>query len=99
MGTLAITFRFKDDGDREERYESFMKYFEGKKTWEETTSFVLLDSELSASEVAAKLYLTKFSPSRDKLLVIDVTGDVGQAWGNITMPFTLKSLMPKVVIS
>lgn len=99
MSVFAITFRFKDDSDRDKRYASFMEYFEGKIVWEETTSFVLLETTESVSQVASSLYLTSFSPSRDKLLVIDVTDATASAKGDIKLPNRLKRLLPKVVIS
>jgi hypothetical protein len=98
MGTLAISFRFADDSTRDERYEDFMRYFQGKTVWLETTSFILLKTDETYNIVANALFMTKFNSATDKLLVIDVTDDRAAAWGKMQNTTLLKSLLPNIVM-
>ncbi|WP_374833897.1 hypothetical protein [Paenochrobactrum pullorum] len=99
MATYAISFNLKYDDSYSTRYDSFMKAIRSFPTvWEETTSFALVESSRSLEEVERLLYLTDFSVSKDKMLVINVTSDACIARGKIDYPSTLRKLMPSIVI-
>jgi hypothetical protein len=101
MGTMAVSFRFKDDTTREARYDSFMERIRSKGVvWEETTSFVLVEISMTAAELEWELWIkTKFSHITDKMIVIDVTSASASTRGPIDYPSTLRSLLPKVAIN
>ena len=97
MNTFAVSFTIKYDYDYDERYESFMEAIRACPTvWTETTSFCLVSTPESLSDFQRRLYLTKFSPTRDKFLVMSVRPVMAAARGEISYPATLKSLLPNV---
>lgn len=99
MATYAISFCLAADSTYSERYQSLMDVVRSFPTvWEETTSFALVESSLSLEEVERLLYLSKFSPSNDKMLVINVTSDACIGRGKIEYPYTLGKLMPSIEI-
>ncbi|WP_147399922.1 MULTISPECIES: hypothetical protein [Brevundimonas] len=99
MGVYAVSFELKSDSDYSERYDSLMEQLKLKgKMWDETTSFALVETDESLDSFENRLYFkSKLSNTRDKLFVVDVTDRPCIARGAFVMPFTLKSIMPKVV--
>lgn len=95
MNVFAISFSIKFDTTYGERYDSLMTAIRKcNRLWEETTSFCLVGTNESLTMLEHRLYMTEFSPSRDKLLIIDVGFDRAVARGNISYPATLKGLLP-----
>lgn len=68
------------------------------KVWSETTSFCLCETSETLQAFEIRLFLSKFSPSQDKLLVMDVDYDSAIARGKIDYPATLRSLLPLVSV-
>jgi len=80
MATYAITFRIADEGDRDERYSSFLTYAESANDtevpWIETTSFLLIKSSLTARSLGELLAESKVSKKLgDKFAVLGVNGE------------------------
>lgn len=99
MGTMAVSFRFKDNATREARYNSFVEQLRKMVIWEETTSFALVETDMTAAQLEADLYSsTDISSYDDKFIVIDVTGCQASARGVFDYTSTLRSLLPRVVI-
>lgn len=98
MGVYAVSFELKSDSDYSERYDSLIEQLKLKgDMWDETTSFALVKTEESLDDFEHRLYFkSKLIASKDKLFVIDVTDRPCIARGAFLMPFTLKSIMPKV---
>ena len=74
MSTHAISFTIARKGDHTERWNSLMtavRRIAIRGTWEETTSFVLLHSSHSASQMLNLLPINV--ALGDKLLVMDLT--------------------------
>jgi len=101
MATYAVSFNIAYDSSASysERYDSFMaEVRKSSKVWAETTSFCLCETSEAIEDFELRLYLSKFSPSKDKLLVLDVRYDASIARGKIDYPSTLRSLLPAVVV-
>ena len=99
MATYAVSFHLKKDSSYETRYGSLMEEIRKSSTvWDETTSFCLVERSESLSVFTSKLYMTDFSPSRDKLLVMSVKEVAASARGDINYPATLRSLLPSIDI-
>ncbi|QPA25441.1 hypothetical protein IR196_04925 [Brucella anthropi] len=99
MATYAISFNLEYDDKYIDRYNSLMKVIRSFPTvWEETTSFALIESTRSLEEVERSLFLSEFSPSKDKMLVINVSHDACIGRGKIKYPATLRKLMPAIEI-
>lgn len=77
MNVFAISFRIGNEGQHKDRYDSLVERI--KKiavgyTSEETTSFYVIKSALSASEIRDDLYFqTSFNNYLDLLIVIDLS--------------------------
>ncbi|MGB6080213.1 MAG: hypothetical protein WBF99_12215 [Xanthobacteraceae bacterium] len=99
MATYAVSFDLKYDDTYSDRYDSFMKKIrESRKIWYETTSFVLVETTFSLSDFEQGLYLTLFSASKDKMLVMDVSWNNAIARGPIEDKKTLSELLPGIQI-
>lgn len=98
MGTFAISFRIHDDAGWAARYDSLVEEI-GKceSTWVETTSFALVSSDETLSELEDRLYFgAKLLDTKDLLLAIDVTNDPALLRGKNSYPNTLAALMPRL---
>jgi hypothetical protein len=101
MATYAVSFNIAYDSaaSYSERYGSFMEEIRKCSTvWAETTSFCLCETNETLADFETRLFLSKFSPSRDKMLVMDVRYDSAIARGKIEFPATLRSLLPLVEV-
>lgn len=98
MAVHSVSFTLKRDSTYSERYESFMAQIRAsKKVWEETTSFALVETAESASELETRLYVkSMFNHTKDLMIVIDVTGRSGVSRGKLEYPLTLGAIMPNV---
>lgn len=99
MATHIISFRIAHDATATDRWESTVEKIRSEAkdrvTWEETTSFFLINSNKTASDLALSIYLgSKFSGITDKLLVIDVARNTYAVQGKIDYPATLASFFP-----
>lgn len=99
MATHIISFRIAHDSTATARWESTVEKIRSEAkdgvTWEETTSFFLINSDKSASDLAWSIYVgSKFSGVSDKLLVVDVARNTYATQGNIDYPATLASFFP-----
>ncbi|MGH8379270.1 hypothetical protein [Pseudomonas sp.] len=96
MGHFVITFRFEYDDDYQDRYDSFTKKVREIATsqWEETSSFYAIEAPGTAESIRDMLYLkTKFSASKDQMLVIDLDNRVKATKGEIKYPNTLAACL------
>lgn len=97
MSTHVISFRLANDANYAERWESTMNAIRkeaiGGSCWEETTSFVVLQSLKSAEDIARAIYLGSLLNSvTDTLLVINSSNNTFATQGKINYPATLASL-------
>ncbi|MFO1138334.1 MAG: hypothetical protein U1E41_04570 [Paracoccus sp. (in: a-proteobacteria)] len=95
MASYAISFRIAEQGNADERRASLVdkvNEISTVVTWDETTSFILIKSFLSAEQVASKIYLeSSMRQDIDKLLVVRVDGDAYSHRGDIKHPARLGS--------
>jgi hypothetical protein len=99
MAIFAISFRIHEDSTYEERYESLIEQIKKEAidaTWEETTSFFIIESNETASKsLCDRLYnRSDILESKDILLVINLSAK-GYAQRGAQYPNTLDSLMRK----
>lgn len=99
MATHIISFRIAHDANAAARWESAVDKIRSEAkdgvAWEETTSFFLINSDKTASDLALSIYIGfKISSLTDKLLVIDVARNTYAAHGKIDYPATLASFFP-----
>jgi len=98
MSIFVISFRIKEDSTYQERYDSLVERIKKNatgSTWEETTSFFLIESTSSSSELCNDLYHnSKIIDSKDVLLVVNLS-QKGYAQKGAPYPNTLDSLMQK----
>lgn len=99
MSTYAITFTIDYDtaASWNRRYDSFMD--EVRKcpvVWTETTSFCLVQSAESIEALERRLFLSQFDPTKDKMVVINVSNDPAISRGAIKDPATLRKLLPGI---
>ena len=78
MSLFAISFRIHEDSTYETRYESLVEQIQKEavdNTWEETTSFYLIESEQKTSKsLCDDLYNnSKIIDSKDIILVINLS--------------------------
>jgi hypothetical protein len=97
MSVFNISFRIKQQGDHAKRYESVVaairKEAKGS-TWEETTSFFILESDKSSQELCNAIYFgSEFMTDWDKLLVVNLSIKFHATQGHIEYPNTLEQLM------
>lgn len=91
MAHFIVTFRIGSGAGYQERYDSFVAQIielaggDSGKVWDETTSFYTFIAEgKSASSIALSLYLgSKFSPSSDMMVVIDLDKREKETYGNL----------------
>jgi hypothetical protein len=98
MSIFVISFRIKEDSTYQERYDSLVERIKKNatgSTWEETTSFFLIESTSSSSELCDDLYYnSKIIDSKDVLLVVNLSHK-SYAQKGAPYPKTLDSLMGK----
>jgi hypothetical protein len=98
MAIFVISFRIKEDATYEERYESLVEEIKKEAvgpTWEETTSFFIIESSKSSKSLCDNLYSnSQILESKDILLVINLSA---KAYAQVGAPYpnTLNSLMEK----
>lgn len=98
----AISFRLKNatcaGSTYGERLDSLMKQIRvTDPTWEETTSFALINSTEKIEELVDRLYLrSEFSAADDLLIVIDIERGVAMTKGEVAYPATLGSLLNRL---
>ncbi len=96
MSIFAISFRIHEDVTYENRYDSLVERIKKSvrdTTWEETTSFFLIESNKSAPSLCSDLYAkSSIIDTKDLLLVIDLSSkDYDQRGAKY--PHTLKGYM------
>lgn len=95
----GISFRIEQVGDHYERYQSFVERVEkeavGGTTWDETTSFIIIESTKSTSELTSALYMGSKISSKDLLLVINLSHKSHDTRGDFKYPATLAGLMSR----
>ena len=98
MSILAITFRIHEDSTYQERYDSLIEQIKAEasdSTWEETTSFFIIESNKSSKALCDDLYMhSSILESKDVLLVINLS-QKGYSQRGAQYPNTLRSLMDK----
>ena len=99
MATHIISFRIESNPTSTARWASLVAKIRaesrGPSTWEETTSFFLIESDKSATDLALSLYIgSDFSGITDTLLVVDVTRNTYATQGKIDYPATLARFFP-----
>lgn len=97
MSVFAVTFRIHDDSDYRRRYDSFTDEVRNGATthWEETTSFMLVETTESIDSFCSRIYVkSSFDSSKDIYVVMDTQVKSARARGPIKYPFTLHSLLP-----
>lgn len=99
MAIFAISFRIREDSTYEERYDSLVEEIKkeaaGSSTWEETTSFFLIESSKGSKSLCNDLYNnSQIVESKDVLLVINLSAKA-YAQRGAPYPNTLESLMQK----
>jgi hypothetical protein len=95
---FAITFRLEYDNDYHERWESLVEATRaqaaGRMTWEEPTSFFLLESSKTASEIAGAIFLgSKMHSTKDVLLVLNLSAKDQAVRGEAKFPAILSYLL------
>jgi len=99
MAVFAISFRIHEDSTYEARYESLVQQIKDEAkngdTWEETTSFFLIESDKSSKSLCDALYMdSKIQESKDILLVINLSAKA-YAQRGVQYPYSLDALMQK----
>ena len=84
MALYAVSFRLDYSGDYDARYERLINSIKlqaaGPKYWDETTSFMLLESDLQPGPLADAIIAgAHFDAKTDLLLVIYLSGKKGHA--------------------
>lgn len=100
MAIYNISFRIKQVGDHASRYESVVARIRaeaiGDLTWEETTSYFILESHKTAAALAESIYLNSdFMQDWDKMLVVNLSAKDQAAKGEFGYPATLNSLLSR----
>lgn len=98
MATYIISFRILSDSTHADRWASVVDTIHGEAAngtvWEETTSLIILRSQKSPDALASSIYLgSSFSPSKDKLLVVDAHSGAYATRGEFDYPATLAGLL------
>jgi hypothetical protein len=97
MAVHAISFRIKDDSGYDNRWSSLVAAIGVEATdgtWQETTSFFVLQSTKSSAELASSLYYGSLLDDRKDLLVVINLSLKDQAIkGPLLYPYTLGSLL------
>jgi hypothetical protein len=97
MAVFNISFRIGQTGDYGKRYESVVEMIKKEatgSTWEETTSFFVLESDKSAETLCNDIYLkSEFNSDWDKMIVVNLSVKDHATRGKIDYPHTLATLM------
>jgi|ERR1700722_8163500 hypothetical protein len=98
MAIFAVTFRIHEDANYDDRYQSLVKQIESESvssTWDEPTSFVLVESKKNSQELCDALYYgSSILESKDMLLVVNLSKK-GYAQKGSKYPNTLDAFMQK----
>jgi hypothetical protein len=98
MAIFVISFRIHEDTTYQERYDSLVERIKKEatgSTWEETTSFFIIESSKSSRSLCDDLYNnSQIRESKDVLLVVNLSAKA-YAQRGAPYPNTLDSLMEK----
>jgi hypothetical protein len=99
MAIFAITFRIHDDDTYQARWSSVVEAIRAETTseyWEEPTSFALIESGKSSSDVADSINNnSKLAPSKDLLVVINLSVTKGHKALGVVHDGDFQKLMAK----
>ena len=99
MAIFAITFRIHDDETYQARWASVVEAIRQETTsdyWEEPTSFALIESSKSSSDVADSVNNnSKLAPSKDLLVVINLSVTKGHKALGVIHDNDFQKLMAK----
>lgn len=100
MATHLISLRISFDAGYSDRWSSTVASIRSEakegRSWEETSSFFVLESVKTADAFASSVYArSKFDVSRDTLLVVNATHNTYATRGKIDYPVTLASFFPR----
>jgi cellobiose phosphorylase len=97
MANFIVTFKFKADDTRSDRYNSFVKKINeltSYEHWDETTSFYCFEIAMSAETLCSALYIdSDFNATKDMMVVIDVTNKQKATKGELQWPSLLDSYL------
>lgn len=95
MPVYWISYRLERDGDYDQRYKDLVDAIDAASTseWQETTSFHIVESDLTAQNLARTLKVG-LDPARDRLLVRRMDGPHARYFGKFSDLKTLLALMP-----
>jgi hypothetical protein len=92
MATYAVSFDIHYNTTYSERYQSLMaEIHKCSRVWEETTSFCLCETSESLDIFQQRLYMSRFDPGIDKMLVMDVKLNASVVSKYIESTSTLRS--------
>lgn len=94
MANFILTFRIKDDATYQDRYDSLLEQLYSiaprPGVWEETSSFIAFAYDGSLDDVHSALYFqSSFSPSKDTMVIVDLSNRRKIAAGVIKYEATL----------
>lgn len=99
MAIFATTFRIHNDDTYQDRWSSVVEAIRKETTstyWEEPTSFALIESGKNSSEVAASINQnSKLDPSKDLLVVINISVTKGHSAVGVIRDGDFQKLMAK----
>ncbi len=100
MAVFNISFRIKQVGNHAARYDSVVEKIKaeatGQTSWEETTSFFVLESNKSASSLCNSIYVnSEFNNEWDKILVVNLSVKEHATRGKLDYPTALNGLMSR----
>jgi hypothetical protein len=100
MAIFNISFRIKQVGNHAARYDSVVEKIKaeaaGQTSWEETTSFFVLESNKTASSLCDSIYVnSEFNGEWDKMLVVNLSVSDHASRGKLDYPNTLNGLMSR----
>ena len=101
MSVYAVSFRIHEDVDYSRRYQSFTSALAAGATasWDETTSFVLVETSESIDAFCSRIYVhSAFDSSKDIYLVMDVEKKSARFRGKNKYPNTLQALIPYLTV-
>ena len=97
MASFIVTFKFKSDDTRGERYDSFVKKINeltSYRHWDETTSFYCFELDTTAETLCTDLYIgSDFNSTKDIMVVIDITNKQKATKGALAWPSVLDSYL------
>lgn len=97
MASFIVTFKFKSDDTRSERYDSFVKKINeltSYRHWDETTSFYCFELDTTAEALCSALYVgSDFNSTKDIMVVIDITNKQKATKGSLEWPSVLDSYL------